>query len=96
MFSFTLNTTILAVRKADHLNIKVKMFNFAAHILIGWIANTLRAHLEHREREIKREITRHQKGMKGKAKVGDLNINNAMRVLIVIFVPDSWVPKALN
>ena len=32
---------ILAVRKAGHLNIKTKMFNYEARVLIGWLANTL-------------------------------------------------------
>ena len=34
-------TSILAVRKVGHLNTKTKMFDFEAHILIGWLANTL-------------------------------------------------------
>ena len=29
---------ILAIRKASHLNIKTKTFNFAACVLIGWLA----------------------------------------------------------
>ena len=32
---------ILAVRKVGHLNIKTKMFDFEAHVLIGWLANAL-------------------------------------------------------
>ena len=36
------NNTILAVRKAGHLNMKTKMFDFEACVLIGWLANTLR------------------------------------------------------
>ena len=37
-------TSILAARKVGHLNIKTKMFDFEAHILIGWLANTLTSH----------------------------------------------------
>ena len=33
--------TILAVRKVGHLNIKTKMFDFEARVLIGWLANIL-------------------------------------------------------
>ena len=33
--------SILAVRKVGHLNIKTKMFDFEARVLIGWLANTL-------------------------------------------------------
>ena len=33
--------SILAVRKVDHLNIKTKMSNFEARVLIGWVANTV-------------------------------------------------------
>ena len=34
--------SILAVRKAGHLNIKTKMLDFEVRVLIGWLANTLR------------------------------------------------------
>ena len=30
--------TILAVRKIGHLNIRTKLFEFEAHVLIGWLA----------------------------------------------------------
>ena len=32
---------ILAVRKVGHLNIKTKLFDFEARVLIGWLANIL-------------------------------------------------------
>ena len=35
------NIVILAVRKAGHLNINAKIFDFEARVLIGWLANTL-------------------------------------------------------
>ena len=34
-------TYILAVRNAGHLNIKTKVFDFKARVLIGWLTNTL-------------------------------------------------------
>ena len=36
-----LSVTILTVRKVGHLNIKTKMFDFVACVMIGWLANTL-------------------------------------------------------
>ena len=33
--------SMLAVRKAGHLNIKTKIFDFVTRVLIGWLANTL-------------------------------------------------------
>ena len=38
----TLSVPILAVRKASHVNIKTKMFDIEANVLIGWLANNLR------------------------------------------------------
>ena len=38
----TLSVPILAVRKASHVNIKTKMFDIEANVLIGWLANSLR------------------------------------------------------
>ena len=35
------NNSILTVRKVGHLNIKTKMFDFEARILIGWLADIL-------------------------------------------------------
>ena len=32
---------ILTLRKVGHFNIKTKMFDFEAHVLIGWQANSL-------------------------------------------------------
>ena len=32
---------ILTIRKIGHLNIKTKIFDFEARVLIGWLANTL-------------------------------------------------------
>ena len=32
---------ILAVKKVGHLNIKTKMFDFEARVLIGWLVNIL-------------------------------------------------------
>ena len=35
-FETCLTNTILTVRKAGHLNIKSKIFDFEAHVPIGW------------------------------------------------------------
>ena len=33
-------STILAVRKVGHLDIKTRMLNFEVRVLIGWLTNT--------------------------------------------------------
>ena len=39
--------TILAERKAGHLNIKTKMLNFEARVLIGWLSESVRLTANH-------------------------------------------------